>query len=94
VNKVCWSVQFKPAFREQIQNDPAAALAPFKLTEEERRALLEGDVVWLFQNGAHPFLLGHLGRWNVLGVTRKRQAERMGALLTPENRARLEGSTA
>lgn len=69
VNKVCYLVLHDPAFRERMREDPAKALADFRLTDEERQALLEGDVGRLCRLGAHAFLLGHLQRFQLLGLT-------------------------
>ncbi len=96
VNKVCWRAQHDPAFREQLRQDPARALADLPLTDEERAALLAGDVARLYELGAHPYLMGHLPRYGLLGLTRESYAQRMRVLLdTPAERARsaLAGST-
>lgn len=69
VNKVCYLVQHDPAFRERMREDPAQALADFQLTDEERQALLAGDVGRLCRLGAHSFLLGHLQRFQLVGLT-------------------------
>lgn len=69
VNKVCHRLAHDDAFRAALDTDPAAALAGFDLTEEERRLLLAGEVGRLFELGAHPYLLGHLTRHETLGIT-------------------------
>lgn len=69
INKVCHLVGHDEAFRTALDADPAAALAAFELTEEERHLLLAGDVGRLFELGAHPYLLGHLTRHETLGIT-------------------------
>jgi hypothetical protein len=56
------------AFREALKRDPAAAIAPLALTDEERAALLAGDVAWLYEHGCHPFLLAYLTRWELFGL--------------------------
>ena len=81
VNKVCYRVQHDLAFREQMQRDPAQALAALPLTAEERDALLRGDVAKLHQLGAHDYLLGHLQRYQLLGLTRESFTQRMKSLL-------------
>ena len=58
VNKLCREALRDAAFRAALKRDPQAAIAPLSLTEEERAALLNGDVAWLYERGAHPFLLG------------------------------------
>ncbi len=69
VNKLCRDALHDLAFREAIKRDPAAAIAARDLTEEERKALLEGDVVRLYEWGCHPFLLAYLTRWDLFGIT-------------------------
>lgn len=68
INKVCWLIERSAEFRQRLREDPQAALAPFPLDPEEARGLREGDVVALFQRGAHPFLLQHLGRHHIAGL--------------------------
>ncbi len=69
INKVCHLVGHDDTFRAALDADPAAALAPFDLTDEERRLLMAGEVGKLFEMGAHPYLLGHLTRHETMGVT-------------------------
>ena len=44
VNYLCREVLRDHAFRAAMKADPAKALAPLDLTDEERRALVAGDV--------------------------------------------------
>lgn len=81
VNKVCHLTQTDPSFREQMRTDPTSAIAGFPLSEEERRAILEGDVAGLYQMGAHSFLLSRLPRFGSLGLTRDEYIKRMRTLL-------------
>lgn len=81
VNKVCWRAQHDPAFRERLRADAASALANLPLTDDEREALLAGDVARLHQLGAHDYLLGHLPRFQLLGLTRESYSQRMKSLL-------------
>jgi len=79
VNKVCRRVVHEPAFREELEHDPEAALraATPPLSEEELRLLLAGDVGRLARMGANHFLLHQLGRFEVLGLTLPTYAERI-----------------
>jgi hypothetical protein len=89
VDKVCWRTQHDEAFRQRLAEDPAGALAALPLTAEEREALLAGNVARLYQLGAHPYLLGHLPRYGLLGLTRESYGRQMKALLdTPAEQAR------
>ncbi len=69
VNKLCRDALHDLAFREAVKRDPAAAVASRDLTDEERTALLAGDVAKLYEHGCHPFLLAYLTRWNLFGLT-------------------------
>jgi hypothetical protein len=80
VNKVCYLSERDAGFRERARNDPRAALEAFKLTTEERQALLAGDVATLFKLGAHPFLMQHLARHRLFGLDRDIYRQRITAL--------------
>ena len=69
IDKLCRDALHDLAFREAVKRDPAAAIASCDLSDDERKALLEGDVVQLYQWGCHPFLLAYLTRWNLFGLT-------------------------
>jgi hypothetical protein len=77
VNKLCRDALHDLAFRQALTHDPAAAIAPLALTNEERRALLAGDVAWLYEHGCHPFLLAYLTRWELFGLTIPVYSERI-----------------
>ena len=79
VHKVAQSVRKDPAFREQMQRDPVAALAEFRLTDEERSAILAGDAGRLIELGAHGYLLGSLARHQICGLTMQNYIERVHA---------------
>jgi hypothetical protein len=69
VNYLCRELLRDHAFRAAMKADPMAALKKYDLTEEERQALLAGDVAKLFKLGANGFLLGYLCRFEVCGLT-------------------------
>jgi len=71
------------AFREAVKADPAKAIADWPLNDEERNALLNGDIKRLYEWGTHPFLLGHITRWNLFGVTPAIYAERVRGASDP-----------
>jgi hypothetical protein len=80
INKLCRDALHDAAFREALQRDPASAIAPLPLSDEERTALLNGDVGRLYQLGAHPFLLAYLTRWELFGLTVHKYSERIRAV--------------
>ena len=51
VNYLCREVLRDHAFRAAMKADPAAAMAKYDLTDEERQALLAGDVAKLYRLG-------------------------------------------
>ena len=83
VNKLCREALRDTAFRAALKRDPQAAIAPLALTEEERAALLNGDVAWLYERGAHPFLLAYLTRWELFGLTVSIYSERIRTAREP-----------
>jgi len=85
VNKLCRDAFHDLAFREALKRDPQSALATRALTHEERRAILAGDVAWLYERGAHPFLLAHFTRWGLFGLTPALYSERIRKVQEPES---------
>ncbi len=85
VNKICRDALHDPAFREAIKSNPAAAIAPRELSDDERKALLAGDVAWLFEEGCHPFLLAYLTRWDLFGLTVATYSERIRKARDPRD---------
>jgi hypothetical protein len=68
VNHLCRELLRDHAFRAAMKADPAAALQKYDLSDEERQALLAGDVAKLYKLGANGFLLGYLCRFEVCGL--------------------------
>jgi hypothetical protein len=68
VNRLCREVLRDHAFRAAIKADPAAAIARYDLTGQERTALLAGDVATLYRLGVNAFLMGYLPRFEVCGL--------------------------
>jgi hypothetical protein len=77
LNKLCHRTQNDRDFRAAMRNDPAAAIAPYDLTQQEREALLAGDVSTLYRMGLHPFILSFLTRYEILGLTAAVYSERI-----------------
>jgi aromatic-ring opening dioxygenase LigAB LigA subunit len=80
INKVCHLSERDARVREALRADPEAALNGFKLTPDERQALLAGDVARLFQMGGHPFLMQHLARHGLFGLNRDLYRQRIVSL--------------
>jgi Aromatic-ring-opening dioxygenase LigAB, LigA subunit len=86
VNKLCRDALHDPAWREALKRDPKSAIAPLPLSDAERSALLNGDVAWLYEQGAHPFLLAYLTRWELFGLTVSLYSDRIRAAREPAGR--------
>ncbi|MGZ5803432.1 MAG: hypothetical protein ACXWLC_10280 [Rhizomicrobium sp.] len=68
VNRLCRELLRDHAFRAAMKSDPQAALQRYTLTDQERGALLAGDVAALHRMGVNDFLMGYLARFEVCGL--------------------------
>jgi hypothetical protein len=84
VNYLCREVLRDHAFRAAMKADPAKALAGLDLTDDERRALVAGDVGTLYRMGVNGFLMGYLARFEVCGLNVEIYNERMRAVKVDE----------
>ena len=84
VNHLCRELLRDHTFRAAMKADPAKALAPLDLTEEERRALVAGDVGTLHRMGVNAFLLNYMSRFEVCGLNLQTYNERMRAVKVDE----------
>jgi hypothetical protein len=80
VNHLCREVLRDHAFRAAMKSDPAKALAPLDLSDDERRALLAGDV----GTCVNAFLMNYLARFEVCGLNVKIYNQRMRAVKVDE----------
>jgi hypothetical protein len=87
LNKLCHRTCADLEFRDAMKRDPAAAITPYDLTDQEREALLAGDVARLFEIGVHPFLLSFLTRYEIFGLTTAIYSERIRAAHDPRRSA-------
>jgi hypothetical protein len=84
LDRLCRETLRDHAFRAAMKADPKAASARYRLTAEEKEALLAGDVVTLHRMGVNDFLMGYLARFEICGLNiqvfseRIRQAEGPG----------------
>ncbi len=84
INYLCREVLRDHAFRAAMQADPAKALAGLDVTDNERRALIAGDVGALYRMGVNGFLMGYLARFEVCGLNVQNYNERMRAVKVDE----------
>jgi hypothetical protein len=79
VNYLCRELLRDHAFRAAMKADPAKALDGKELNDEERDALLAGDVGKLFRMGANAFLMAYMARFEVCGLNVEIYNQRMRA---------------
>jgi hypothetical protein len=84
VNYLCRELLRDHAFRAAMKADPEEALATLDITDDERRALVAGDVGTLFRMGVNGFLMGYLARFEVCGLNVAIYNERMRAVKVDE----------
>jgi hypothetical protein len=80
VHKLLHRAQVDVDFRERLRSDPSGSIAEWPFTEDERGALLAGDVAALARGGAHTFLLSRIPRFGLFGLDRDEYIRRMQAL--------------
>ena len=68
IHKLCRRVLHDRDFRKSILDDPKAVVSSLPFSEDERAALLAGDVARLYREGASAFLLLILCRFEVFGL--------------------------
>ena len=79
INKLFYKLETDKAYLERFRADPPGVLAEIDLTDEERAALLAGDVGKLYVMGCHGFLMNTLARQGLLGVNRENYLQRVRA---------------
>jgi hypothetical protein len=77
VLKICRQLGKDEAFKDRLKQDLSATLDEFVLTDQERAALLSGDVRTLHDLGAHGYLLNRLARAGIADLTPENYARRM-----------------
>jgi hypothetical protein len=83
VHKVIKRIMRDPAFREQLETAPEQALTDYPLTEQERAALLAGEVGTLHSLGVHGYLLSRLVPFGLFGITPQNYPERIRQSFSP-----------
>jgi len=69
VDHLCRELLRDHDFRTRMKADPAKALSDLELSDDERSAILAGDVAKLYRMGVNSFLMGYLCRFEVCGLT-------------------------
>ena len=84
INKLLFRAEHEPDFLALLKSNLEEALAQFSLTPTEQEALTRGDLKAMFDMGVHPFLLNHLPRHDLFGVTRQNYFPRIRGQEKPE----------
>lgn len=71
LNKIMYLLDVDADFLAGIRTDPAGAIKDMELTDEERAAVLSGDVGKLYLMGVNIFILDSLVRHNLFGLNRE-----------------------
>ena len=72
LNKIMYLLEVDAAFLAQMKSDPADAIKYMELTEDERAAVLSGDVGKLYLMGVNMFILDSIARHELFGIDRNR----------------------
>jgi hypothetical protein len=70
LNKIMYLLEVDAAFLAQMKSDPADAIKDMELTEDERAAVLSGDVGKLYLMGVNMFILDSIARHELFGIDR------------------------
>lgn len=87
INKLFYKLETDKAYLDRFRADPKAVLAELTLTDEEREAVLAGDVGKLYVMGCHGFLMNTLSRQGLLGVSRDNYLQRVRAAVAAQNKS-------
>jgi hypothetical protein len=70
LNKIMYLLEVDADFLARMKSNPADAIQGMELTEEERAAVLSGDVGKLYSMGVNMFILDSIARHELFGIDR------------------------
>jgi hypothetical protein len=70
LNKIMYLLEVDAGFLTRMKSDPADAIKGMELTDEERAAVLSGDVGKLYLMGVNMFILDSIARHELFGIDR------------------------
>jgi hypothetical protein len=70
LNKIMYLLEVDRGFLARMKSDPADAIKDMELTEDERAAVLSGDVGKLYLMGVNMFILDSIARHELFGMDR------------------------
>ena len=71
LNKILYLLEVDDEFLAKMKDNQAEATRDMELTDEERSALLRGDVGKLYLLGANLFILDSIARHELFGLNRE-----------------------
>lgn len=79
LNKIMYLLEVDADFLARMKSNPASAVKDMALTEDERTAVLTGDVGKLYSMGVNIFILDSVVRHQLFGIDRQTYLERIRA---------------
>jgi hypothetical protein len=79
LNKIMYLLDVDSAFLAQMKSNPAAAIRDMPLSQEERVAVITGDVGKLYAMGVNCFMMDSIARHQLFGVDRQGYLDRVRA---------------
>jgi hypothetical protein len=70
LNKIMYLLEVDADFLARMKSNPAGAIKGMELTEDERAAVLSGDVGKLYLMGVNMFILDSIARHGLFGIDR------------------------
>jgi hypothetical protein len=70
LNKIMYLLDVDASFLARMKANPAEAIRAMELTDDERAALLSGDVGKLYAMGVNMFMLDSIARHELFGIDR------------------------
>jgi hypothetical protein len=87
VNKILYLLEVDRCFLAQMKANPAAAICGMELSEEERTALVTGNIEKLYLMGANMFILDSVARHHLYGIDRQNYLERIRSAASQSDKA-------
>jgi hypothetical protein len=87
VNKILYLLEVDRCFLAQMKANPAAAICGMELSEEERTALVTGNIEKLYLMGANMFILDSIARHQLYGIDRQSYLDRVRSAAAKSDRA-------
>ena len=79
LNKIMYLLEIDADFLARMRSNPADAVKDMQLTQDERTALVTGDVGKLYLMGVNIFILDSIARHQLFGIDRQKYLERVRA---------------